>query len=461
VTRSVLEYVWALRRRLASTVRRPRAYQSGPAERVDQGRDWSATVLEGDASIGYGYLDRWRRSARVDVAPIGAEGTSLRLFSNNAPDSPPATHPHVLVEATNLVVDFSRIGTRDQLESRPGYLRERGGYLDYLPGALLAAGTPSRVLAADLFPRDHLRDTFRSLAVSREATTVDDTVEEFCLFVSREPRELNNLFHAHTDWLSAYVTIRLLGVQEAPRRVVLLDPHEPGPLDQVFADLFSPAGAVLRRSEWGGRRIRFRHGVFVPPGYSSILWCRLHADTTVPPVGLLQDYGRFFRSTFCDRVEVDSDAPVQVTLVVRRPYPGKGPVLLRQFRSEEAVAAALRSMPGLAVQIVDLAAMSVGDQVRIASQTEILVGAHGAGLSHVFAVAEHGALVEVVAAPAASTYALYANLAGWTGRLYARFEAPERLGLGGSWLDPNPAELGHCVRALAARVRQRRRIGRT
>jgi len=426
------------------------------AEPVGLARDWSATVLEGDASIGYGHLDRWRESVRVDVTPIGAGGTSLRLFSHNAPDTPPATHPHVLVEATNLVVDFGRIGTRDELESRPGYLRERGGYLDYLPGALLATGTVSRALAADLFPRDHLRDTFRSLEVSQEATSVDDTIEELCLFVGREPREFTNLFHAHTDWLSAYVTIRLLGVEEAPRRVVLLDPHEPDPLDQVFADLFSPAVAVFRRSEWGAGRIRFRHGAFVPPGYSSILWSRLHADTAVPPVGLLQDYGRFFRSAFCARVEVDTDAPVHVTLVVRRPYPGRGPVLLRQFQSEEALAAALRSIPNLAVQTVDLAAMSVADQVRVASQTEILVGAHGAGLAHVFAIAEHGAVVEVVAAPAAATSALYSNLAGWTGRMYTRVEAPERLGLGGSWLDPHPAELGHCVRALAARVRQRR-----
>lgn len=454
--RFVLERVWALRRRLTWRGQQPTPQPEVMPEQAGQARNWTASIEAGDESIGYGYLDRWRKSARPVVTPASVEGTSLRLFSSNAPNTPPATHPHVVVEARNLVIDFGRIGTRDELRSRPGYQRARAGYLDYLPGALSATGTLSRELRPDLFPADHLRDAFASLKACLEVPRVDGTIGELCLFIAREPREYLNLFHAHTDWLSAYLTVRLLGAEEVPRRVVLLDTHQPSVLDRVFSDLFSPPSTVLRRSEWGRERILFSHGVFVPPGYSSVLWAQLDAGTVGPPVGLLQDYGRFFRSAFCTPPEVASDAPVRVTLVVRRPYRGRGPVLLRRFRSEEVLTAALQSIPGLAVETADLAALSVADQVRLASQTEILVGAHGAGLAHVFAMAEHGAVVEIVAAPADETYRLYGNLAAWTNRLHARIEAPERLGLGGSWLDPDPAELRDCVRALATRVRQRR-----
>ena len=130
--------------------------------------------------------------------------------------------------------------------------------------------------------------------------------------------------------------------------------------------------------------------------------------------------------------------------------------MLRQFCREEALANALRSIPGLAVEVVDPASLSFSDQMRMAMNAEILIGAHGAGLAHTFAMAEHGALVEIVASPAASTYRLYPNIAGWTGRLFQRIEAPETFGLRGSWLDPDIDRVRECIRDLAQQVEARR-----
>lgn len=454
MNRRLLEFVWAARRRLASTS--APASASGLDERPSAAPEWATTRRAGDEEIGYGYLERWRRSERQLVTPIGTGGTSIRLFSHNAPDTPPATHPHVLVEARNLIMDFRRIGRRDEVAHRPGYQRVRGGYLDYERGALLAAGTAAPDLGPDLFPRDHLRDIFQSLETSSEPPTVDRTIQETCLFVTREPREYQNLFHAHTDWLAAFMTVRLLGLEGAVKRVVLLDPHAPGSLDGGWARLFASSEAVRRRGDFGSERIRFEHAVFVPPGYSSILWARQQASSAGPPVGLLQDYGRFFRSAFCPSSGAATGAPIRVVLLARRPYPGRGPVMLRQFRSDAALVAALRSSAGLSVDIVDPATLSLRDQVVVAARSEILVGAHGAGLAHAFAMADYGAVAEIVAAPSSSTYRLYANLAGWTDRAYARIEAPERLGWSGTFLDPNPAELADCVSRLALRVRERR-----
>ena len=41
----------------------------------------------------------------------------------------------------DLLLDPARLGLRDELRHRPGYLRVRGGYLDWPPGALSAQGT--------------------------------------------------------------------------------------------------------------------------------------------------------------------------------------------------------------------------------------------------------------------------------------------------------------------------------
>ncbi|MBX7185725.1 MAG: glycosyltransferase family 61 protein [Vicinamibacteria bacterium] len=453
--RKILEVIWAVRKRLSSAARAPLARTARGEPSPRERPDWGNTILEGDAAIGYGYLDRWRRSGRDILSSGPGSASNLRLYSHNAPDTPPATHPHVIVEARDLVIDFGRIGAARELRSRPGYQRVRGGYLDYRKGALVAAATPAADLGPDLFPRDHLRDLFHSLETVSAPPPADRTIEECCLLVAREPREYENLFHAHTDWLSAFAAVRVLGLEAARKRVVMLDPHRPGSLDEVPACLFSGGEPLWRRRDFGSARVRFRHAVFVPPGYASVLWARQEAHSPGPPVGFLQDYGRFFRAAFCPRPAIATDAPLRVTLLVRRPYPGRGPVLLRRFRSDEALAAALRSVPGVTVEVVDPASMSFADQVRLAASTEILVGAHGAGLAHAFAMAEHGAILEIVAA-GTSTYRLYGNLAAWTDRLHARIEAPETVGFGGSWFDPDPSQLRDEVAALAAKVRERR-----
>src|SRR5262245_46646748 len=83
---------------------------------------------DGDAVYGYGLVDRWRASLRPLLAPAsGAGGSQLTLFSTSIPGMPPATLPHVLVDARNLQIDPARLGLRDELRHRPGYLRDRAG----------------------------------------------------------------------------------------------------------------------------------------------------------------------------------------------------------------------------------------------------------------------------------------------------------------------------------------------
>ena len=458
VKRAQLEILWAIRRRVARFLAPPVKRPEGMAGVVLPPVAFpSKTEAMGDDAFGYGYLQRWRSSERDLMAPAGPEETRLRLFSHNAPETPPATHPHVVVEANNLTIDFGRIGLRDDAKHRPGYLRTRGGFSEYLPGALIAAGRRLDGFGLDLFPRDHLRDIFDALEVTGSAPRSDETIDGLTLFMTREPREHTNLFHAHTDWLAAFMAVRLLGLEEEVTRIVLLDPNPNGSLDPGLRVLFSRRNPLARRADFGSRRVRFRHGVFVPPGYSSVLWARQHGDTSGPMVGLLVDYGRFVRAAFgVPLPDLPSPSPVRVTLLDRRPNAWGGGVLLRQFRSTAAIRDALRAIPGVIVEVVDPAAFSLTDQVRMAAQTEILVGAHGAGLSHALAMPEHGAVVEVVARPAKDTYRLYPNMAAWTGRLFHRFECVEKFGLRGSVLDPDVEELRRCVGALAGAVRKQR-----
>ena len=448
--RRALEVAWALQRHLAAPWRR--APISSHREEVgfpDFPLSFpSRTRLGGDEDLGYGYLDRWRRSMREIVSPAGADGTRIQLFSFNAPDTPPPTHPHVMVDARNLTIDFGEIGRRSEPKHRPGYLRATGAFADYRKGALIAEGFAASPPDPDAFPRDHLRDIFGALTVVERAPASDQVISDPCLVMTREPHEYTNLFHAHTDWLSAFTAVRLLDLEEFETRVLLLDRHPSGPLDASLRRLFSRAHAVSRLDDFGSQRVLFRRAIFVSPGYSSVLWSRQYASDPGAPVGFLQDYGRYFRSAFGPVTDTARPGPVRVTLLVRRPYPGKGPVLMRRFESELSLLNALQSLPDVAVRAVDPAAFSLPEQTRLATETEILIGAHGAGLAHTFALPSHGAVVEIVAAPAASTYRLFPNIAAWTGRECRRIECPEIFGLRGSVMRPNPEALRECVRDL-------------
>lgn len=448
--------VWAAERRLLALTSAPGAPSSRQPHRARTPRYPVVSAGPGDAEFGYGYLDRLRGSEVEAVSATDSGHSRLRVYSHSVPDTPPATHPHAVIAADNLLVDFSRVSQRDDLVHRPGYLRIRGGYSHYQPGALVAAGRP-KTLSLDWLPRDHLRDIFGALTVADRLPAADVTIAETCLLVTREQREHTNLFHAHTDWLAAFTAVRLLGLEHERTRLVLLDRCPAGSLDGIFEALFSSAHGAARLEQFAGRRVLFRRAVFVAPGYSSLLWARQFADDAGPPVGLLRDYGRFVRGTFVDEaVTCAPDDPLRVTVLVRRPYGEGRAVLMRQFQSEDALVTAISGVPGVAVRVADPAGRPFADQLDMFAGTEVLVGAHGAGLSHTLAIAEHGALVEIVAEPASSTYRLYPNLAAWSGRLCRRITCPERYGLRGTWLAPDPDEVRAAVAELAPVVRERR-----
>jgi hypothetical protein len=388
-----------------------------------------------------------------------ADGSRLTLYTASIPGMPPATLPHVLVDATNLQLDPARLGLRDELRHRPGYLRVEGGYLDWAPGALLGAGTSADgALAADSLPRDHLRDVLGSLVVGNPpppAATVDEPV----LCVAREPREHTNPFHAVTDLLNAFLATRVLGLDPAATRVLLLDPLPPGPLDVAFRRLFSRGHPLLRARELPGRAL-LRRAVLVPPGYSSFLWARQHErDGGCGPVGLLVDFGRYLKLAFdAQPPSRDVAAPVAVRVALRRPYPGsgRGAFLRRRFADESGLLAALRGVSGVEVQAVDFARQPFAAQVAAAAQAELLVAAHGAAFVHLLWADEAARAIEVVARPAAETYRLYPNLGEWSARPVVRCEARERLGIGGTFLEPPLAELQALVERLAAEIRAAR-----
>ena len=283
-------------------------------------------------------------------------------------------------------------------------------------------------LRLDLFSREHFQDIFDSYRRWENASppVFDQVVEHPVLFVTREGDESRNLFHVATDLLNAIEAALIVGVSRPDVEVVILDNAPPSPYDQLWPRIFAPRHGVRRAGDFSGRRVLFRRAIFSPPGYHSFFFAGVRGENPAPRrVGLLDAFvGLILRAHGIDPVrEPPKSGPLRATLVLRRPYKGHG-YMARRLANEEACLAVLRTA-GLAAQAVDFAVLPLEEQIRIASETDILVGIHGAGLTHFLWMPPHGGLLEVDPESGGS-WRCFRHLATWTGREAALIHEQQR-----------------------------------
>ncbi|KAI8947193.1 hypothetical protein F4801DRAFT_592828 [Xylaria longipes] len=109
------------------------------------------------------------------------------------------------------------------------------------------------------------------------------------------------------------------------------------------------------------------------------------------------------------------EKPLMVTFVWRREH--------RRLKNENFLLAKLSRMnPHISVQMVDFAAHSFSEQVRVAQESDVLVGIHGAGLTHsIFMRQGASAVVEIQ--PEGLDHHGFRNVAGMRGLGYFRTHA--------------------------------------
>jgi glycoprotein 2-beta-D-xylosyltransferase len=261
--------------------------------------------------------------------------------------------------------------------------------------------------------RPQIQDVLDTLATDGEAvaTTVEATPH---LIVLRF--EYANVFHAMTDWYNVFLAQRFLGLPAS--RVVLADGHPATPLDDGWRTLF---GEVRRIATFPRAACRFDTLVLTTLGWDSPL---LDFDAWTLP--LVEDFRRFVLAAH----GVDADAPRpggsrRVTLVLREDYRahahGGVSAAERKFANAEAMIRALAAMPGVSVRAVAMEALTVGEQVTLASNTDVLVGMHGAGLVHALFLPPWAGIVELYPAYCSTRRRHFRRLAAWRGLAYRRW----------------------------------------
>lgn len=340
----------------------------------------------------------------------------LRCRVITQPLLPPATAPHTFCDGQNLVLRPADMQSARCLASRPGYLcGEPVIHWSFPQGVLTGNCAIADAFRPTSFPRDHLRDTFKGFSSANAAAVAEakDIFAPVVLLMAREKSEYANLFHSMTDVLNAYTALVLLGLVDgrtgarvgAEQVQVLLLDEAKGPFDSFYFErILSPHFPVQRisslKKDHPNQALLLRRAVFVPPGYSNYLLASvLDEGRCHSHVQHLYAF-RNFMNSHLPPLSLPSTREIRVVFVSRRKYNLNGALrqyLQRQIVNEDEIVDTLRRQYPTAeistsdgkretvrvrVERIDFAQFPLDQQVDTVRQTDIMIGMHGAALTH-------------------------------------------------------------------------------
>ncbi|XP_025106571.1 beta-(1,2)-xylosyltransferase-like isoform X3 [Pomacea canaliculata] len=268
--------------------------------------------------------------------------------------------------------------------------------------------------------RDHLNSWQQALRCVDDIAAVKTEATVAGLTIAIQRYEYVNFYHTMTDYFNAFLA--MLAFNQHPDAVTILwvDAHPRGGLDEVWEVLF---GKVLRAGRLPGPT-RFSALAWAVMGYNSPL--SQHGRESVP-------YLEEFRHFFLSRHGVDGSRKLNCTslsflFIWRRDYVAhprnKGGIVSRKIYNEAEVLKAVQSAasPADRVRGLQLDALPMKEQLSIIVDTDILLGMHGAGLSHTLFLPPHGALLEFFPTYWSQANVHFRRMAGWRGLHYQTWE---------------------------------------
>jgi glycoprotein 2-beta-D-xylosyltransferase len=223
--------------------------------------------------------------------------------------------------------------------------------------------------------------------------TCTETVSGTTLFLTRY--EYVNLYHTMTDWWNAYFAMPP-GSSNNNLRVVFLDAHAQGNLDSAWTQMFGKTTFVQHLPKGG---VCFERAIFIPAGYSSPLFpdnrdpprlrCPLDRLADEFSKHVLQSYGLQDVNRIAGKIVI-----IDRKSYVAHPRSKPGQVKRIISNLEELKKSLVELKRVTSVNVVRLETMTLGEQISAIREAHVLIGNHGAGLSHVLFMDRKSHLIE-------------------------------------------------------------------
>jgi glycoprotein 2-beta-D-xylosyltransferase len=237
--------------------------------------------------------------------------------------------------------------------------------------------------------KNHMNSWITSIKLVKELNKSADLEKEFTLAIQRY--EYANLYHSMTDFYNTFLMMRFFNRTPSNTKILIIDGHPNGLLDSIWSVLFDD----VQRAGHMKRPTRFKELVWAMQSYNSPM-----VRHRSPGLPLVEDFSQFFLTRYniisqhtlhCDQFNV--------LFVWRRDYVShprnpKGKIT-RKIKNEVELIDTIKSKyPNFTVRGVQIDLFDMKKQLKLIASTDVLIGMHGAGLSHTLFLPKHAGLIE-------------------------------------------------------------------
>ena len=263
---------------------------------------------------------------------------------------------------------------------------------------------------------NHLNKWLYSLSTRTASQNVSLYKKEFTIAVTRY--EYANLYHTMTDWYNAFLMMQFFRHTPATTNILIIDSHPHGALDSVWSHLFN---STVRLSGLP-KRTKFRRLVWGIIGYNSPMTTYVSAN---PP--LYEE----FRSFFLDAYNIKSRETInceKLTILfvwrhdyVAHPRNPKGFVSRKIANEVQLLKYVRKKFPNFVVKGIQIDLFDMHQQLEHIANTDILIGMHGAGLTHAVFLPNKSAIIELVPNYWPGIAEHFMSIATWRGLIYEQW----------------------------------------
>lgn len=226
--------------------------------------------------------------------------------------------------------------------------------------------------------------------------------------------EYVNLYHTMTDWLDIFLIVEHLNLSSI--HVLIVDGHAQGTLDPVWYTLFENSVSFIGsyRSEAPSKLknmdhlttdskglIYIKNAVVVPQCHNSPLFLIRNTN-----YDMLDKFRKFVLKQFkfsINDIQVkknNSFIKPRVLLILRHNYVAhprnvKGRIVRKISNEQELIQAMIQSNLTQSVVGIQLDSLSLRKQLTLILNTDILIGMHGAGLTHALFLPPGSSIIEL------------------------------------------------------------------
>jgi glycoprotein 2-beta-D-xylosyltransferase len=279
--------------------------------------------------------------------------------------------------------------------------KESKEFPTYTMGAFSVETKPNHVpLPKDAYlPSLHyMQDVMDHMIIPNEGETKHhkcvETWKGTTMFLTRY--EYVNLYHTMTDFWNTYFSLPSSPKDRKNVRIVFLDAHAQGGLDSVWNYLFGPTTMVQHLPKGG---VCFETAILIPPGYAAPYMPQsFKASCPSPP--LVQEFCQHVLKSYnYYGLQHVQKIRGKIVIIDRVPYishPRSNPeTAQRTLNNLHQLKQRLEKIRRVSsVEMVHLETMTFAEQLKSIREAHVLIGNHGAGLTHILFMDQGSHMIE-------------------------------------------------------------------